>query len=331
MRTLFALLAFGLLPLAAAAEDIVTLANGDRISGTVVDMNSGKLKFKTAYAGEIQIDWAQVKSLTTDQPLKIKLTGGELFEGKVTTTEAGTLKIESVGAKEPVEIEASKVAKINETPTEWHGSIDLGYFQSGGNTRKVSGVASVNLLRETERDKFQIKADFRYGRDRGVTTERRAYGLIKYAYKFTERFYGYVSEEILHDRFKDVRVGTVTSVGVGLDIIKAEHTDLSAEAGVAYMTNDFYLGKDEGHVGGRVFIHFRQDLFLGLVFTNDLTFYPNFERGRDWQARDEAAISAGLGKGWTMRVGAIWEYDHEPPAHSFRHDVLYFATLGYRF
>ncbi len=331
MRLHLALVFLAALALGAAAGDVVTLKNGDKISGTVVDMNGGKLKFKTAYAGDLTIDWAQIQALTTEGPVKLKLVDGELIEGKVTTTEAGTLKIESSGVKDPVEVEPAKVAKINETPTEWHGSIDLGYYQTGGNSRKQSGIAAVNLLRETERDKFQIRADFRYGRERGVTTDRRAYGLIKYAYKFTERFYGYISEELFHDFNRDLRIGTVTSVGAGLDIIKAEHTDLSAEAGVAYFTNDYRGSADEGHIGGRVFVHFRQDLFLGLVFTNDLTFYPNFERGRDWQARDEAAISAGLGKGWTMRVGAIWDYDHEPLPHQFRHDVLYFVTLGYRF
>lgn len=315
----------------ALADDVVTLKNGDRLTGTVVDMNGGKLKFKTAYAGEVVIDWAQIQSLTTAGAVKVKLVDGELLEGKVSTTEAGTLKIEGEALKGPVELGPAKVSKINETPTEWHGSVDVGYFQTGGNSRKISAIAAVNLLRETDRDKFQIRADFRYGRERGVTTDRKAYGLVKYAYKFTERFYGYISEEVFHDFTKDLRVGTVTSVGVGYDIIKAEHTDLSAEAGIAYMTNDYRNSPDEGHVGGRVFVHFRQDLFLGLVFVNDLTFYPNFERGRDWQARDEASISAGLGKGLTARIGAIWDYDHEPPAHNFRHDVVYFATLGYRF
>jgi hypothetical protein len=331
MKHRLAILLVLLLPVAVFADDVVTLKNGDKITGTVVDMNGGKLKIKTAYAGEVQIDWGQIQTLTTAGAVKLKLTDGELIEGKVSTTETGTLKVEGETLKSPVELDPTKVAKINETPTQWHGSIDLGYFQTGGNTRKISGIAAINLLRETDHDKFQIRADFRYGRERGVTTDRKAYGLLKYAYKFTERFYGYISEEVFHDFAKDLRVGTVTSVGVGYDFIKAEHTDLSAEAGIAYMTNDFRRSPDEGHVGARIFVHFRQDLFLGLVFTNDLTLYPNFERGRDWQGRDEAAISAGLGKGWTMRVGAIWDYDHEPPAHAFRHDVLYFATLGYKF
>jgi len=317
--------------LAARAEDVVTLKNGDRLTGTVVDLAGGKLKFKTAWGGEILVAWAEIASLQTESSIRIRLETDEIIEGTVTTREDGKLVIASAGAGSSLEVEFAKVRRINQPPDTWHGELGLGYFHSGGNTRKTSGIASVNLFRETERDRFQIKADFRYGRDRGVTTERKAYGLIKYDYKFTERFYGYISEELAHDRFKDTRIRTVTSAGVGLVVVNAEHTDLRAEAGLAYVTNDFYVEKDEGHLGGRLFVHFRQDLPLGLVFVNDLTAYPNFERSTDWQLRDEASISAGLGAGWNARVGVIWEYDHEVPKDRWRHDVLYFATLGYKF
>lgn len=311
--------------------DEVVLKNGDKLTGKVVDLAGGKLKFKTDHSGELQIDWGQVVKVTSDEAVKVKLSTGEMIEGKLSSGENGVLKIQSDSTNAPVEVDPAKVAKINEAPAEWHGEIDLGYFQSTGNTRKISAIANISLLRETDRDRFQIKADYRYGRTSGVDTERRAYGLIKYDYKFTSRFFGYISEELFHDRFKDLRIGTFTSVGVGYTLVKEEHTDLSAEGGVAYATNDHYDARDEGHLAGRLFVHFRQDLFFGLVFVNDFTWYPNFKHGRDWQARDEASISAGLGKGWTMRTGVIWEYDHQPAPGLYRHDELWFLTLGYHF
>ena len=133
MNARFTLALLLLLGVAASAEDIVTLKNGDRLSGTVVDMNGGKLKFKTAYAGEVLIDWAQVQSLSTGDAVRLKLADGQLIEGKVSTTDAGALKVEGETLKGPVEVDPAKVANINETPTTWHGSIDLGYYQTGGN------------------------------------------------------------------------------------------------------------------------------------------------------------------------------------------------------
>jgi len=45
---------------ASAMADEVILKNGDRLSGTVVTKADDKLVFKTKYAGEIKIDWAEV-------------------------------------------------------------------------------------------------------------------------------------------------------------------------------------------------------------------------------------------------------------------------------
>src|SRR4051794_27872234 len=45
--------------------DVVMLANGDRVTGTVESLIGGKLAFSTPYAGRVFIDWRQVRSITT--------------------------------------------------------------------------------------------------------------------------------------------------------------------------------------------------------------------------------------------------------------------------
>jgi putative salt-induced outer membrane protein YdiY len=316
---------------AASADDVVVLRNGDRLSGKVDSLAGGKLKIVTAHSGAVLVSWSEIASVTTEAAVKVKLDTGEIVEGRLSTGEGGKLKIETPSAAAPVEVDPAKVAKINED-TDWHGFIDLGFRATGGNSRTQGAYVGTQLLRETDRDRFLIGANFNYGRAAGVTTARNAYGIVKYDYRFTPKFYGYVSEELLHDRFRDLRIRTVTSLGAGYIFVKSAPIDTWAEAGVAYVTNDFYdLEKDEGHLGGRIYHHLRVSLPLGLEFTNDLTFYPNFEHSKDWQIHDEAFISAGLGKGWTARAGVIWDYDHFIPKERRRHDVLYLLTIGYRF
>jgi len=47
----------------------VVLKNGDRVTGTAVKLEGGKLIFKTAYADVVTIAWDQIASLTLSQPL----------------------------------------------------------------------------------------------------------------------------------------------------------------------------------------------------------------------------------------------------------------------
>jgi hypothetical protein len=49
--------------------DEVVLTNGDRITGKVVELVDGKLSIKTEYAGVVKIDWTQVETFSTDQPI----------------------------------------------------------------------------------------------------------------------------------------------------------------------------------------------------------------------------------------------------------------------
>ena len=328
-----ALLVFLLFPSTAAfAEDVVVLKNGDRLSGKVAALAAGRLKIVTAHSGDVFVEWAQVATVTTEGAVKVKLDTGEILEGKLSAGENGRVRIESVSTAEPVEVDPAKVQKINEPPVQWHGFLEIGARATGGNSRTQAAYVAAEALRETEIDRFLIRASFNYGRSAGITTARNAYGQFKYDYKFSPDWYGYISEELVHDLFRDLRVRTVTSLGVGYIIVKQPKIESWAEVGVAYVTNDFYaLEPDEGHLAGRIFHHLKVQLPLGLEFTNDVTFYPNLETSTDWQLREEAFLGAGLGKGWTARAGVILDYDHQVPPTRRKEDVLYVVTLGYKF
>jgi putative salt-induced outer membrane protein YdiY len=74
---LILLLVFG-----AARADEVILANGDRLTGTVVRKEGDELIFKTSYAGEIKIAWGQVVRVTTEHPMSLVLSDQSLAQTK---------------------------------------------------------------------------------------------------------------------------------------------------------------------------------------------------------------------------------------------------------
>jgi hypothetical protein len=69
------LLGFTLIAAGALADEIV-LVNGDRLTGTVVKVEGGKLTLKTEYAGPIEIQADKIKSIMTDHPAEVHLVGG---------------------------------------------------------------------------------------------------------------------------------------------------------------------------------------------------------------------------------------------------------------
>lgn len=315
----------------AAAEDEVKLKNGDRLTGKVTGLAGGKLTIETPETGPIKVDWAQIVSVKTDAPIKVKLVTGETLEGKIVPGADGRLKVETQGAAAPVEVELGKVKFFNEPPTMWHGKVSAAAKATDGNTHNESFLIAGAATRETEQDLLLIKALFRYGKSSGVLTERNAYGIGKYQLKFTPELYGYVSEELLGDTFKDLSIGTITSVGAGYVWLKQAEIDLSTEAGVAYITNDFRIAPDETHLGARAAAYLRVALPLGFELRDNFTIYPNFEHSQDFQFRNEATLGTALGGGWDLLGGVITEYDKTPSPGLGRRDDTYFVGLGYTF
>src|ERR1043165_5212129 len=91
----------------ASAEDEVKLKNGDHLTGKVISLAGGKLLLETTHSGPLKIDWTQVVSVKTDAPIKVKLSTGDILEGKVGPGQEGRLKIEPPGAATPVDVDGS--------------------------------------------------------------------------------------------------------------------------------------------------------------------------------------------------------------------------------
>jgi hypothetical protein len=321
-----------LLAAPASGEDEVKLKNGDRITGTVAGMAKGKLEVTTVHSGKLQIDWTQVTSVKTDAKVKVRVVTGEVFEGKLAPGQDGRLKVETEGAAAPVEVEMGKVTHLNEPPTRWHGNVNLAGRATDGNTHTSSFLVSAEARRLTEQDLFLVRAVFRYGDKSGEIIERNGYGLAKYQYTFVADLYGYASVELLSDRFKDLRLGTVVSVGAGYTILKESWIDFAAEAGIAYFDNNFReIQKDESHTGARLSAHLRLALPLDFELKDLFTIYPNFEDSADWQIRNEATLGTALGGGWSLLGGVISEIDNEPAPGLVEYDNTYFVGLGFVF
>lgn len=322
---------FLLMGVVALADDEVKLKNGDRLSGKVTGLAGGKLTIETPETGPVSVDWAQVVSIKTEAPIKVKLATGEMLEGKIVPGAEGKIKVETQGAAAPVEIEYGKVKAFNEPPVQWHGKISASAKSTDGNTHNESFLIAGRATRETEADLILIKAIFQYGKTGQTLTQRDAYGIGKYELKFTPQFYGYVSEELKGDTFKDLSIGTITSAGVGYVFLKESWIDFAAEAGLAYITNDFNVAPDETHMGARVAAYLRVGLPLGFEFRDAFTIYPNFEDSQDFQIRNEATLGTALGGGWDLLGGVITEYDRKPSPGLGRRDDTYFVGLGYTF
>ena len=65
-----------------AKTDIVTVANGDQITGAVNAISSGKLSLSTDYAGIVNIKWREVRQIDSRYIHEVRLDNGERMYGR---------------------------------------------------------------------------------------------------------------------------------------------------------------------------------------------------------------------------------------------------------
>ena len=94
-------------PAAAQKTDVVTLQNGDRITGEIKRLDRGRLEYSTDDMGTLNIEWEEIDVLTSGLTYEVELGSGERFFGTfppgapaggmlVGTVDADTLSMASI-------------------------------------------------------------------------------------------------------------------------------------------------------------------------------------------------------------------------------------------
>ena len=118
------------LPAAAQKTDVVTLVNGDTITGEIKSIDKGLIQFSTTGMGTIDIKWAYVASINTDKTLEVELSSGQRVYGAVGPgDDSGTLEVTSGAGSMPVSLGAvAEVWPIGKSFWQkQQGKLDFGF------------------------------------------------------------------------------------------------------------------------------------------------------------------------------------------------------------
>ncbi len=311
--------------------DKIVLENGDTLTGKVERVIDGNLTIVTDYAGPIVIPVSKIKEIDIDNPVEVHLKDGEVLKGKVKTVEDKKLAVESSPEREATTVAMESVKSINPPRVKWKGSIAAGGNLQTGNTDRAGASVALQLSRKTEKDRISFRYLFNYGEEDDNVTARNHYGEAKYDYFFTQKFYAYLAGDLFNDEFSNIKYRTFVGPGVGYQFWDDPIKFLLFEAGVAY----FYWGKYEGKysdgVSARLGLDFRYQIFKWLAFNDKFQFNPTIGEGGLYFLRNEAALVAPLGAGFSLRLANIVDYNSDPGPGFKKTDVQWIGALQYSF
>ena len=129
-------------PALAQKTDIVTLANGDRITGEVSTLNRGQLEYKTDDQGTLYIEWDKVATVTSVNQFEVGTSDGQRYVGSL-GSEPGRLLlvVATTGTERLLMTDVTVITKIGRSFwTKLDGSVDVGFSYT-----KSSDIAQLNI------------------------------------------------------------------------------------------------------------------------------------------------------------------------------------------
>ena len=167
--------------LAREKTDVIWLANGDRITGEIRQLEHGKLRLSTDSFGDIRIEWDDISRIESDFEFQFERSDGTRVTGVIRKTpEQKNITLES--ENQTVDFAHEKVIRIAQIEDNFwdrlQGSLSFGYSFT-----KASNVAQGNLgFRATHRTE---KRSFSLDGSTIITSDQENEGTQRSSLSFT--------------------------------------------------------------------------------------------------------------------------------------------------
>jgi Protein of unknown function, DUF481 len=113
-----------------AKTDVVTLKNGDRITGRILYLKFGILQVNSAHTGGVSIEWPSVRSIQSNYSFRVESFGGAHYAGLISTDPDGKNLLVASG-ESAVTIPMQEVTRVLPYESDFwqriNGSVAFGY------------------------------------------------------------------------------------------------------------------------------------------------------------------------------------------------------------
>ncbi|GAB1489774.1 hypothetical protein MASR2M8_22280 [Opitutaceae bacterium] len=325
--------------LAASAlfADVVETKNGARLVGTVTKIDGDKVTLSTDYAGTVTIKQSEVVSLSTEKPLNVRLAGGTVLQGTLSSTASGQLQVS--GGDGTINTTVDKVAMTWSPGAEdpavaahrraWAYELGLDVTGKTGNSEQLGSAVSARATLASAQDTLQFYTAYNRQESDGVKSADQFKAGIDYANNFSGKKSWYVRNEGGFDRIKDIELYNVAAAGLGYDLIKSAKQTLTGRAGISFRYEGYEnpVVEDVNSAGLDIGFAHRLEFNTGVLTTN-LSYVPAFDDFAIYRATHETffemPITASL---WKLRMGVSNDYNSEPGPGVDRLDTTYFTRL----
>ena len=213
---------------------------------------------------------------------------------------------------------------------KWETTASIGVTVTQGNSDSVLGAAQVLSQKKWDQNEMRIGADGTYGELEGEKNVEGLHGFAQYNRLFSERAFGYLRLDGLHDAIADIEYRFTFSPGAGYYFIKNEQTTLSGEAGPAFIYEK-QGGESTGYMTARLAERLEHKFNDNVRLWQSIEFLPQVDDLNNFLINAEVGVESKLTPRLSLKVFAIDNYDNEPAPGREENDLKVVTAVGYTF
>jgi len=221
-------------------------------------------------------------------------------------------------------------AMVSTNQPAWESSIAVGFSLTKGNSDTLLTTAAFKTSKKAVENEYMFGVDGSYGENNSVKNNETLHGVGQYNHLFTDRFYGFLNIEALHDGIADLDYRFTFSPGAGYYFLKETNTTLAGEAGPG-LISERLGGVDTTYATLRLAERFEYKLNNGARVWEKAEFLPQVNKLRNFLVNAEVGAEASLIKTLSLRVTLQDNFINQPAPGRKKYDVKIISSLVYKF
>jgi len=332
--------------------DVVVLKNGDRFTGTFVNISGGNLEFNSDAAGSITIPLNKVQSLSIEKPVAVVVKGKHAVEGQLQLEPSGNWQVTANGKSQTVA--ASDVETIMPEQTynglvehkakpwqDWKGNASLGYSIQRGDQQTSTISSAVAAVRERPeapifirhfRTNYALTMLFAKAQQNGALVQSNTISTnLREDYLLSPRDFVFALGQLDHVQAQGLYLRQIVGGGFGHDLIHNSRTIFSLLGGLTYVHEKFYNGLSDQSAQALVGEKLGIQLTKWMRLDHYLNFYPNLTNTGQYRFDTASTLAIRLSNHLSLNTGVVDLFLSNPTPGNKKNNLAFTTGVGYNF
>ena len=326
-----------------AAQVVVTLRNGDRVSGDLLSEDTNQIVILSPFAGRIAFPKdaiaqrtdppAQATRSTTEPVAATPTPPSPVPKPASTPAPRASSATAAPPPPKPTGLAALAPAALRPLFTNWHGGLNLGMDIGFGTSERRTFYLNGNATHTWDRVRDSFEYHVAYGVVNTVQSANRMDGAAKTEADLgvKRRMYVYNQGGAGYDEVRHIDLEFHEGAGLGYKVLQQKHLNLNTEVGLQDQNQSYRNQPRHSFVSARLGENIVWKPLDKLEIRQALTYTPDIEDFTVVRIRAELSLSYPLFKRITFNFNLVDLYDSQPPIGVKNNDLQVQSTIGMTF